>query len=223
MLDTAPSDLNAATPDVLEHVVGQRSVVQQIKVALEAAWADGKKFDDALLCGPPGLGKTAVSSVVAREMGVDLHESRSRRLRLDVPALQHPVETPPRMRVLPVLCEQSSLRPRESSRSGSTGRGSVAQERREIDAKGARRRDRDRRNIPRPCRPRRGHDRRPAAVATAVPAATPAIHGSASRLRVETESVQPMPPLPRSDDCRRPLGPRVRHGPPRRDPRAPAC
>src|SRR4051812_5667972 len=69
-----PPDLHAASPSVLEKVIGQRGVVDQIRVGLEAAWADGRKFDHALLVGPPGLGKTLCASVIAKEMAADLHE-----------------------------------------------------------------------------------------------------------------------------------------------------
>lgn len=64
--DVAPSSLN--------HIVGQRSVVEQVRVAIEAAFADGKKFDHALLVGPPGLGKTQMACVISCEMATALHE-----------------------------------------------------------------------------------------------------------------------------------------------------
>ncbi len=41
---------------------------------MEAAWADQKKFDHALLVGPPGVGKSALANVIAREMATSLHE-----------------------------------------------------------------------------------------------------------------------------------------------------
>jgi Holliday junction DNA helicase RuvB len=68
------SEINDVTPTSLSHIIGQRSVVEQVKVAVEAAFADGKKFDHALLVGPPGLGKTQIAAVIAREMATDLHE-----------------------------------------------------------------------------------------------------------------------------------------------------
>ena len=49
-------------------------MVEQVRVAVEAAFADGKKFDHALLVGPPGLGKTQLASVIACEMATELHE-----------------------------------------------------------------------------------------------------------------------------------------------------
>ena len=67
-------EINDVTPTSLSHIIGQRSVVEQVKVAVEAAFADGKKFDHALLVGPPGLGKTQIAAVIAREMATDLHE-----------------------------------------------------------------------------------------------------------------------------------------------------
>jgi Holliday junction DNA helicase RuvB len=68
-------EINDVTPTSLSHIVGQRSVVEQVKVAVEAAFADGKKFDHALLVGGPGLGKTQLASVIAQEMAVEFNEA----------------------------------------------------------------------------------------------------------------------------------------------------
>lgn len=52
----------------LDQVVGQRLVVEQVKVALQAAKNDGTKFDHAMLVGGPGLGKTQTSQLIGQEM-----------------------------------------------------------------------------------------------------------------------------------------------------------
>jgi len=44
-------EIGDAAPTSLAHLVGQRSVVEQVKVALDAAQQDGKKFDHAALVG----------------------------------------------------------------------------------------------------------------------------------------------------------------------------
>jgi Holliday junction DNA helicase RuvB len=69
-----PTDINAVSPTSLSHLIGQRKVVEQVKVALDAAQQDGRKFDHSLLVGPPGLGKSAIATVIASEMATNFHE-----------------------------------------------------------------------------------------------------------------------------------------------------
>ncbi len=74
MAEAKLCDVNSAAPSSLRDMVGQESVVAQVAVALAAAFADGRRFDHALLVGPPGLGKSQTSRIIAAEMGTDLHE-----------------------------------------------------------------------------------------------------------------------------------------------------
>src|SRR5918912_1387635 len=67
-------ELRDIAPSSLSHIVGQRSVVEQVRVAVEAAFADHRKLDHALLVGPPGLGKTQLAAVIACEMAAELRE-----------------------------------------------------------------------------------------------------------------------------------------------------
>ncbi len=73
-MDERRTDVNEVAPTSLNHLIGQQSVKAQVAVAIEAAFADGRKFDSALLVGGPGLGKSALASVIAQEMASDLHE-----------------------------------------------------------------------------------------------------------------------------------------------------
>ena len=68
------SEINEVAPTSLSHLVGQRGVVDQVAVALEAAFADGKKMDHCLLVGGPGLGKSQAAKIISSEMATDLHE-----------------------------------------------------------------------------------------------------------------------------------------------------
>src|SRR5271170_638263 len=65
---------NDFAPSSLSHLIGQRGVIDQVSVALDAAFADGKKMDHALLVGPPGVGKSALANVLAAELATELHE-----------------------------------------------------------------------------------------------------------------------------------------------------
>ncbi len=69
-----PAEVNDVAPSSVAHVVGQHGVVEQVKVAIDAAFQDNRRFDHAMLVGPPGMGKSMVANVIAAEMATDFHE-----------------------------------------------------------------------------------------------------------------------------------------------------
>jgi Holliday junction DNA helicase RuvB len=62
-------------PRRLEEFIGQRTLREQLAVAIEAAAARGEALDHLLLAGPPGLGKTSLAQIVAAELGVPFVQS----------------------------------------------------------------------------------------------------------------------------------------------------
>jgi Holliday junction DNA helicase RuvB len=74
MPDQVSHDINDVKPSSISHIIGQRSVVEQVKVAIFAAEQDGRKFDHAMLVGGPGLGKTQICQIIGQEMCTDYLE-----------------------------------------------------------------------------------------------------------------------------------------------------
>ena len=58
----------------VNHFIGQPEVIARFKVALEAAWNDAQPLPHMLFVGPPGVGKTELAHVAARELAVGIHE-----------------------------------------------------------------------------------------------------------------------------------------------------
>lgn len=59
-------------PKTLEDYIGQDKAKENLKVYIDAAKIRGESLDHVLLYGPPGLGKTTLSNIIANEMGVNL-------------------------------------------------------------------------------------------------------------------------------------------------------
>src|SRR5262249_18526282 len=60
-------------PRTLSEYIGQEGVKQNLQIAIDAAKQRGDVLDHLLFCGPPGLGKTSMAHIIAREMGVNIH------------------------------------------------------------------------------------------------------------------------------------------------------
>ncbi len=74
---------NNLRPDTIDTYIGQRELKENLKIAILAAKQRNEPVDHLLLYGPPGLGKTTLSMIIAREMGVNIKITSA-------PALERP-------------------------------------------------------------------------------------------------------------------------------------
>ncbi|MDR1787776.1 MAG: Holliday junction branch migration DNA helicase RuvB [Treponema sp.] len=66
---------SALRPHTLQDFVGQAAIKENLAVYIEAARSRGDSLDHVFLTGPPGLGKTTLAQIVARELGVDFRQT----------------------------------------------------------------------------------------------------------------------------------------------------
>ena len=72
VLETELENENSLRPRLLSEYIGQEKVKDNLSVYMQAARLRGEALDHVLLYGPPGLGKTTLSTIIAHEMGVNI-------------------------------------------------------------------------------------------------------------------------------------------------------
>jgi len=66
---------NNIRPAVIEEFSGQAQIIENLRIFIKAAKLRGEALDHVLFHGPPGLGKTTLSRIVANELGVNIKET----------------------------------------------------------------------------------------------------------------------------------------------------
>ena len=70
-----PEDETAVRPQLLADFAGQEAARKNLGVFIQSAKSRGEALDHVLFVGPPGLGKTTLAQIVARELGVNFHST----------------------------------------------------------------------------------------------------------------------------------------------------
>lgn len=86
--DLTPDEIQSESklrPKTIDEFVGQERLKENLLVFIQAARNRGEQLDHVLLYGPPGLGKTTLAHIIARELGVNIRTSSG-------PVFQSPAE-----------------------------------------------------------------------------------------------------------------------------------
>jgi holliday junction DNA helicase RuvB len=66
---------NVLRPQTLDEYVGQEKMKESLRICIQAAQQRGEALDHAIFYGPPGLGKTTIAHIIAKEMGAALRST----------------------------------------------------------------------------------------------------------------------------------------------------